>query len=106
MELQQDDGPRSSVGIGSGSDDAVRSRRSSLGDSSKGSGNSLGTRWEIVGRRPENSPQECRRLPDWRDIWQRASCVKQASDEAPMTLSLHSNVPGPSDYQGPALTGR
>ncbi|RRT43977.1 hypothetical protein B296_00045208 [Ensete ventricosum] len=68
MELQQDDGPRSSVGIGSGSDDAVRSRQSSLGDSSKGSGNSLGTRREIAGRRPENSVQECRRLPDWREI--------------------------------------
>ncbi|RRT35195.1 hypothetical protein B296_00047477, partial [Ensete ventricosum] len=42
------------------------SHRSSLGDSSKGSGSSLETRWEITGRRPENSPQECQRLSNWR----------------------------------------
>ncbi|RWW40676.1 hypothetical protein BHE74_00053887, partial [Ensete ventricosum] len=68
MKLQPDDGPRSSLGIGPGSDDAVGSRRSSLGDSSKGSGSSLGTRREIAGRRPEDSPQECRRLSDWREF--------------------------------------
>ncbi|RWV77225.1 hypothetical protein GW17_00061980 [Ensete ventricosum] len=37
-------------------------------DSPKGSGSLLGTRREIAGRRPEDSPQECRRLPDWREI--------------------------------------
>ncbi|RZS14209.1 hypothetical protein BHM03_00045876 [Ensete ventricosum] len=68
MELQPDDGLRSSLGIGPGSDDAVGSHRSSLGDSSKGSGSSLGTRREITGRRPEDSPQECRRLPDWWEV--------------------------------------
>ncbi|RRT32234.1 hypothetical protein B296_00051595 [Ensete ventricosum] len=40
--------------------------RDSLGDSSKGSGSSLGTRREIAGRRPDDSPQEYRRLSDWR----------------------------------------
>ncbi|RWW01204.1 hypothetical protein GW17_00035772 [Ensete ventricosum] len=44
MELQLDDGPRSSLGIGPGSDDVVGSRRRSLGDSPKGSGSSVGTR--------------------------------------------------------------
>ncbi|RWW02271.1 hypothetical protein BHE74_00043524 [Ensete ventricosum] len=38
-----------------------------LGDSSKGSGSSLGTHREIVGRRPEDSPQEYQRLLDWRE---------------------------------------
>ncbi|RWV92596.1 hypothetical protein GW17_00045013 [Ensete ventricosum] len=28
---------------------------------------SLRTRREIAGRSPEDLPQECRRLPDWRD---------------------------------------
>ncbi|RZS03979.1 hypothetical protein BHM03_00034244 [Ensete ventricosum] len=42
--------------------------RSSLGDSPKGSGSSLGTRREIAERRPEDSSQECRRLLDWREI--------------------------------------
>ncbi|RWV84895.1 hypothetical protein GW17_00053358 [Ensete ventricosum] len=65
MKLQPDVGPRSSLGIGPGSDDAVGSRRSSLGDSPKGSGSLLGTRWEITKRRLGDSPQECRRLPDW-----------------------------------------
>ncbi|RRT34554.1 hypothetical protein B296_00041904 [Ensete ventricosum] len=68
LKLQSDDGPRSSLGIGPGSDDAVGSCRSSLGDLPKGSGSSLGTRREIVGRRPEDSPQECRRLLDWREL--------------------------------------
>ncbi|RRT42089.1 hypothetical protein B296_00038207 [Ensete ventricosum] len=67
MKLQPDDGPRSSLGIGSGLDNAMRSRRSSLRDSPKGSGSSLGTRRKIVERRPEDSPQECRRLQDWRE---------------------------------------
>ncbi|RWV93842.1 hypothetical protein GW17_00043670 [Ensete ventricosum] len=39
----------------------------SLGDSLKGSGSSLGTRWEIAGRRPKDSSQEYQRLPDWRN---------------------------------------
>ncbi|RWV79336.1 hypothetical protein GW17_00059546 [Ensete ventricosum] len=38
---------------------------SSLGDSPKGSGSSLGARWEIIGRRLDDLAQECRRLPDW-----------------------------------------
>ncbi|RWV84463.1 hypothetical protein BHE74_00044966 [Ensete ventricosum] len=29
-----------------------------------------GTRWEIVGRTPKNSPSEYRRLPDW---WDKSS---------------------------------
>ncbi|RWV80911.1 hypothetical protein GW17_00057736 [Ensete ventricosum] len=41
---------------------------SSLGDPSKGSGSSLGARREITGRRPDDLPQECRRLPDWRKL--------------------------------------
>ncbi|RWW06554.1 hypothetical protein BHE74_00023936 [Ensete ventricosum] len=68
MKLQPDNGPRSSLGIGPGSDDAMGSHRSSLGDSPKGSGSSLGTHREIAGRRPEDSLQECRRLPDWREL--------------------------------------
>ncbi|RRT47475.1 hypothetical protein B296_00044377 [Ensete ventricosum] len=67
-KLTGNDGPRSSLGIGPGSDDAVGSRRSSLGDSTKGTGSSLGTRREIAGRRPEDSPQECQRLPNWREL--------------------------------------
>ncbi|RZR94435.1 hypothetical protein BHM03_00023122 [Ensete ventricosum] len=62
---------QSNVGVAlplSGSDDVVGSRRSSLGDSSKGSGSSLGTHWEIAGKRLEDSSQEGHRLPDWRDI--------------------------------------
>ncbi|RWV93988.1 hypothetical protein GW17_00043514, partial [Ensete ventricosum] len=66
MKLQPDDGPRSSLGIGPGLDDAVGSHRRSLGDSPKGSRSSMGTRREIAGRRPQDSTQECRRLPDWR----------------------------------------
>ncbi|RWW30919.1 hypothetical protein GW17_00004484 [Ensete ventricosum] len=48
-----------------GSDDVVGSRRSSLGDSPKGSGSLLGTCREIVGRRPYDSSQKCWRTPDW-----------------------------------------
>ncbi|RRT45171.1 hypothetical protein B296_00037583 [Ensete ventricosum] len=66
-KLQPDDGLRSSLGIGPDLDDEVRSRRSSLGDSPKGSGSSLRTHWEITRRRSEDSSQECRRLLDWQD---------------------------------------
>ncbi|RZR77948.1 hypothetical protein BHM03_00003158 [Ensete ventricosum] len=66
-KLAGNDRPRSSLGIGLGSDDVVGSRRSLLGDSSKGSGSLLGTRREITGRRPEDSLQECWRLLDWWD---------------------------------------
>ncbi|RWW46339.1 hypothetical protein BHE74_00047738 [Ensete ventricosum] len=52
MELQPDDEPRSSLSIESGLDDVVGSRRSSLGDSPKGSGSSLGACREIAERRP------------------------------------------------------
>ncbi|RRT32825.1 hypothetical protein B296_00057085 [Ensete ventricosum] len=38
--------------------------RKLAGNSPKGSGSSLGTRREITGRRPNDMPQECRRLPD------------------------------------------
>ncbi|RRT57199.1 hypothetical protein B296_00008384 [Ensete ventricosum] len=41
---------------------------SSPGDSSKGSGSSLGARREITRRRPDDLSQECRRLPDWRKL--------------------------------------
>ncbi|RWV92039.1 hypothetical protein GW17_00045630 [Ensete ventricosum] len=68
MELQPDDGPRSSLSIGPGSDDVVGSRRSSLGDLPKGSGSSLGTQREITERRPDDLPQECRRLPNWQEV--------------------------------------
>ncbi|RWV94679.1 hypothetical protein GW17_00042756 [Ensete ventricosum] len=44
--------------------DVVGSRRSSLGDSSKGSG----TCWEITEKRSKDSPQECRRLSDWWEL--------------------------------------
>ncbi|RZR96388.1 hypothetical protein BHM03_00025396 [Ensete ventricosum] len=40
----------------------------SLGDSPKGSGSSLGACREIIGRRLDDLPQECRRLPDWRKL--------------------------------------
>ncbi|RRT58440.1 hypothetical protein GW17_00060205 [Ensete ventricosum] len=69
MELQPDDRPRSSLGIGPGSDDAVGSCRSSLGYSPKGSGSLLGTPQAIARRRLEDSSQECRRLPDWWEVW-------------------------------------
>ncbi|RRT44785.1 hypothetical protein B296_00045902 [Ensete ventricosum] len=36
-----------------------------LGDSPKGSGSSQGACREITVRRPDDLPQECRRLPDW-----------------------------------------
>ncbi|RRT50605.1 hypothetical protein B296_00020356 [Ensete ventricosum] len=49
------------------SDEVVGSRRSSLGDSPKGSRSSLGTRREIARRSPKDLPQECRRLLDWPD---------------------------------------
>ncbi|RRT45336.1 hypothetical protein B296_00045619 [Ensete ventricosum] len=57
IEIQSDDGPRSSLGIGpgfrqcSGTSPGVRL---------------MGTRREIVGRIPKDSRQEYRRLPDWR----------------------------------------
>ncbi|RWV79581.1 hypothetical protein GW17_00059260 [Ensete ventricosum] len=41
---------------------------SSLGDSPKGLRSSLGVHWEITGRRPNDLPQECRRLSDWRKL--------------------------------------
>ncbi|RWV90767.1 hypothetical protein BHE74_00040542 [Ensete ventricosum] len=50
MKLQPDDGPRSILGIGPGSDDVVGSRRRSLGDSPKGLGSSLGDHWKKTGR--------------------------------------------------------
>ncbi|RWW13401.1 hypothetical protein GW17_00022880 [Ensete ventricosum] len=53
-KLAGNDRPRSNLSIGPGSDDAVGSRRRSLGDSPKGSRSSLGTRREITGRRPED----------------------------------------------------
>ncbi|RWV95487.1 hypothetical protein BHE74_00011369 [Ensete ventricosum] len=54
--------------------DVVGSRRSSLGDSPKGSGSSLGTRRKISRRRPKDLPQECRRLPDWRELGLSLAC--------------------------------
>ncbi|RZS29255.1 hypothetical protein BHM03_00062978 [Ensete ventricosum] len=46
----------------------TKTHRKIIGDSSKGSGSSLGARREINGRRPDDLPQECRRLPDWRKL--------------------------------------
>ncbi|RRT36355.1 hypothetical protein B296_00005700 [Ensete ventricosum] len=68
MKLQPDDGPRSSLGIGPGSNDVVGSRRSLLGDSPKGSRSSPRTRQEIARRRPKDSSPKYRRLPDWREF--------------------------------------
>ncbi|RWW37180.1 hypothetical protein BHE74_00057752 [Ensete ventricosum] len=48
--------------------------RDSLGDSPKGSGCLLETRQKITERRPEDSPQECRRLPDWRESGLGLAC--------------------------------
>ncbi|RWV96787.1 hypothetical protein GW17_00040478 [Ensete ventricosum] len=42
--------------------------------SSKGSGSSLGTCWEIVRKRPKDSPQEYRRLPNWRELGLGLAC--------------------------------
>ncbi|RWW13185.1 hypothetical protein GW17_00023116 [Ensete ventricosum] len=53
---------------------AVGSHRSSLGDSLKGSGSSLGTCREITEKRPEDSSQECRRLLDWRELGLSLAC--------------------------------
>ncbi|RZR99699.1 hypothetical protein BHM03_00029297 [Ensete ventricosum] len=47
----------------------------SLGDSPKESRSSLGTRWEIIGRRPKDSSQECRKLSDW---WDESSRCRRA----------------------------
>ncbi|RRT61268.1 hypothetical protein B296_00010646 [Ensete ventricosum] len=74
MELQPDNGPRSSLGIRLGSDNVVGSHRSSLGDSLKGSGSSLGTCREITEKRPEDSSQECRRLLDLRELGLSLAC--------------------------------
>ncbi|RZR90277.1 hypothetical protein BHM03_00018130 [Ensete ventricosum] len=41
---------------------------SSLGDSPKGSGSSLGTCQEIAERKQKDSSKEYRRLPDWREF--------------------------------------
>ncbi|RRT34101.1 hypothetical protein B296_00054889 [Ensete ventricosum] len=61
IELQPDDGPRSSLGIGPGSEDVVGSRRHSLGDSPKGSGSSLGTR---TGDHRKKTERLATRLPE------------------------------------------
>ncbi|RWV78304.1 hypothetical protein GW17_00060744 [Ensete ventricosum] len=79
IELQPDDGPRLSLDIGPGSDDVVGSHRSSLGDSSKELGSLLRTHWEIAGRRPEDSPPECRRLPDLQEYFRRLTHPKWTS---------------------------
>ncbi|RRT54642.1 hypothetical protein B296_00033214 [Ensete ventricosum] len=89
MKLQPDDEPRSSLGIRPSSDDAVGSRRHSLGDSLKGSRSSLGTRREIGERRPEDSAEECRRLLDW---WEsdtlKGSEIQAVSDPFAAAMSL------------------
>ncbi|RZS05497.1 hypothetical protein BHM03_00036032 [Ensete ventricosum] len=74
MKLQPDDGPRSSLCIGPG-------YKRCNGISPKGLGSSLGTRWEIAGRTPEDSPQECRTLPD-----RRESGYKRCSEILPKGL--------------------
>ncbi|RRT48058.1 hypothetical protein B296_00025143 [Ensete ventricosum] len=67
MKLQPDNGPRSSLGIGPGLDDVVGPRRKFARRFTEGIGKLARNTWEITGRRPENSPQECRRLPVWRE---------------------------------------
>ncbi|RRT80534.1 hypothetical protein B296_00023595 [Ensete ventricosum] len=60
MELQPDDGPRSSLGIGLGSDDVVGSRRSSLERFAEGIGklawNTPGDRQKKIGRLTARMP--------------------------------------------------
>ncbi|RWW68177.1 hypothetical protein BHE74_00024306, partial [Ensete ventricosum] len=68
MESQPDDGPRSSLSIRPRFGRCSGISRSSLRDSPKGSGSSLGTRREIVERRPDDLPQGCRRLLDWWEL--------------------------------------
>ncbi|RZR73030.1 hypothetical protein BHM03_00019270 [Ensete ventricosum] len=48
--------------------DSRKACRDSLGDSPKGAGSSLGTCREITERRPEDSPQEYRKLPNWWEL--------------------------------------
>ncbi|RRT57301.1 hypothetical protein B296_00002871, partial [Ensete ventricosum] len=102
MKLQPDDGLRSSLGIGPSSDDAVGSRRSSLGDSPKESGSSLGTRREIT-RRMEDSLQEYQRLPDW---WERfiegiGMLVGNTSgDRSKKTIRLTTRIPEVIGFAG------
>ncbi|RRT60275.1 hypothetical protein B296_00012875, partial [Ensete ventricosum] len=67
MELQLDDGPRSSLSIGPGfercSGISPKFARRFAEGIEKLAGNTLGDR----GRRLEDSPQEYRRLPNWRE---------------------------------------
>ncbi|RWW87209.1 hypothetical protein BHE74_00003980 [Ensete ventricosum] len=55
-------------------DGSRKAYQDSLGDSTKGSGSSLGTHWEIARRRSKDSPQECRRLLDWRKLGLCLAC--------------------------------
>ncbi|RWW39071.1 hypothetical protein BHE74_00055632, partial [Ensete ventricosum] len=57
IELQLDDGPRSSFSIEPGSDDAVGSHRSSLGDSPK----DRKARWEQARRSPKEDQKTHRK---------------------------------------------
>ncbi|RRT61009.1 hypothetical protein B296_00035021 [Ensete ventricosum] len=68
MKLQPDNGPRSSLGIGLGLDDAVGPRREFTRRFAKGirklAGSTPGDHWKKTG----DLPQECWRLPDWRKL--------------------------------------
>ncbi|RWW52845.1 hypothetical protein BHE74_00040703 [Ensete ventricosum] len=67
---------------------------SSLGDSSKGSGSSLGARREITGRRSNDLPQEYRRLPDWRKLGLSLSlCEWQVYGRRPNFWAVEPPVP-------------
>ncbi|RRT41857.1 hypothetical protein B296_00026813 [Ensete ventricosum] len=57
MELQPDDGPRSSLSIGPGSDDVVGYHLTSLGDSPK----DREGRWEHIERSPEEDQKTYRK---------------------------------------------
>ncbi|RWW02385.1 hypothetical protein BHE74_00041622 [Ensete ventricosum] len=68
MELQPDNGPRSSLDIGPGSDDAVGSCREFVRRFAEGIGKLAGNMKEDHREKPEDLPQECQRLPNWRKL--------------------------------------
>ncbi|RWV83089.1 hypothetical protein GW17_00055352 [Ensete ventricosum] len=68
MTLQPDDGPRSSLSIGPGFGRCSGISSKFTRRFTKGIGKLAGTRREITGRRSDDLPQECWRLPDWREL--------------------------------------
>ncbi|RRT33178.1 hypothetical protein B296_00038566, partial [Ensete ventricosum] len=57
VQLEPDNGPRSSLSIGPGSDDVVGFTGSSPRDSPKGLGSSIGTCWEKTRRLAASMPE-------------------------------------------------